>query len=199
LVGRKKRCGGGPTPSRRSLWVNRDRVEPAASPTMSAMEPIAEVNSGDTLSRAVFAVRSLCYPMNPSRITRRSVSPSPVPTSSVPLGGYRPTLGKLLQSRRTGSDGFGHWTVSPFGRHGFHRVHLVQTHLSSVLPFALGTGTSLFPQCKQRVILSIACPPQTLPFCFSFSPQNAGTETFVPAFYGSRLLAQRERRNGGSC
>jgi hypothetical protein len=49
LPGRRSRFG------RQCLsWVNRGRVEPAASPTMSAMEPIA---SGDTLSRAVFTMR----------------------------------------------------------------------------------------------------------------------------------------------
>jgi hypothetical protein len=35
-----------------------------------------------------------------------------------------------------------------------------QTHFNSVLPSALGTGTNLFPQCKQRVTLSIASPPR---------------------------------------
>ena len=32
-----------------------------------------------------------------------------------------------------------------------------QRHRSSVLPFALETGTNLFSQCKQRVNLYIAC------------------------------------------
>ena len=55
-----------------------------------------------------------------------------------------------------------------------------QAHLRSVLPFTPKTGTSLFPQCKQRVTLSIACPPSDPCFvCSHFSPQRRNG-TFVP-------------------
>jgi hypothetical protein len=54
-----------------------------------------------------------------------------------------------------------------------------QTHLRSVLPFTPKTGTSLFPQCKQRVTLSIACPPSILFLRSYFSPKRR-RGTFVP-------------------
>jgi hypothetical protein len=47
---------------------------------------------------------------------------------------------------------------------------LHQTHLSSVLPSALGAGTNLFPQCKQRVTLSIASPPRFFRSFLAFAP-----------------------------
>ena len=70
-----------------------------------------------------------------------------------------------------------------------------QTHLSSVLPSALGTGTNLFPQCKQRVTLSIASPPRFFGPSFAFAPSTlrvcaltAGTEHLFLHFM-SHLMA----------
>ena len=65
-----------------------------------------------------------------------------------------------------------------------------RAHFSSVLPSVLGTGTNLFPQCKQRATLSIASPPRFFRsfLCLrAFNPSrlrlNRWNGTFVPAFY----------------
>ena len=46
-------------------------------------------------------------------------------------------------------------------------------HFNSVRPLELGIGTILFPQCKQRVTLSIASPPRS---SLCLCAINAGTE-----------------------
>ena len=46
-------------------------------------------------------------------------------------------------------------------------------HLNSVRPHELVIGTILFPQCKQRVTLSIASPPRS---SLCLCTLNSGTE-----------------------
>jgi hypothetical protein len=70
-----------------------------------------------------------------------------------------------------------------------------QTHFSSVLLFAR-TGTSLFPQCKQRVTLSIACPPSGASFLFLVSASML-ERNFLFRIEGLCLMAQRERSDAG--
>jgi hypothetical protein len=68
-------------------------------------------------------------------------------------------------------------------------------HFNSVGPLEQAIGTILFPQCKQRVTLSIASPPR---FSFAFAAKR-WNRTLVPAFLSSPWIAYRERSNAVRC